>query len=72
MLLVALTCFSANKNNNYFFKRKKKREKKEEKKDMRFNSHVAASVKVFGKKILPEAQRRRGYFFSKPAGLDLY
>jgi len=33
---------------------------------MRFNSHAAAAVKVFGKKILPARWR---FFFQNPQGL---
>ena len=56
MLFVALTCFYRHKKQQLFFPRKRrKKEKKEEKKDMQVKSNVAAAVKVFGKKILPEA-----------------
>jgi hypothetical protein len=70
--LIALNCrFSAQNlrkattKNNIFFPRKEKKEKraKEEKKICKLNSNVAAAVKVFWKKILPEAQRRVEIFF---------
>jgi hypothetical protein len=56
MLLVALTCFIRDKKQQLFFPKRRKKEKK----DMRFNSHAAAAVKIFGKKILPARWR---FFF---------
>jgi hypothetical protein len=43
---------------------------KEEKKNMRFNSHAAAAVKVFWKNTTRSAAQA-WRFFQKPAGLDL-
>jgi len=72
MLLVALTCFITEKKQQLFFPKRRKKEKREEKKDMQVQKQWSGGCQGFCKKILPEAKRRCGDFFTKPEGLDLY
>jgi len=50
-----LTCFNRYKKQQLFFPPKKRKEKKKKNKDMLSKANAAAAVKVFEKKILPEA-----------------
>jgi len=54
--------------------KKKKKKRKKKKRICKFKSNGAAAVKVFWKNTLffSEALRKKGRFFQKPAGLDLY
>jgi len=56
-----------------FFRPKEKKEKGKKKKGYAFPfSQWSGGCQGFLRKILPEAQRKCGDFFQKPAGLDLY